>query len=220
MKSMIKNNLLLFGFLLTLLITLGIYSNHFNNPFFFDDSHTIVNNSAITSLENWTTFFTNPETFSSLPANRAYRPMVTFFNAIDYAISGELNPLTYHIHIFFWYIITVLFFLVLMTHLSKKANLVIGISKELSNDLSKFINRKVTNIYNPALDENIYKKRVDKIIIDKRILKKRIILNVGFFEMQKDQITILKAFNDLKKDISNIHLILIGKGSKLGYLKR
>ena len=85
---MIKNNLLLFGFLLTLLITLGIYSNHFNNPFFFDDSHTIVNNSAITSLENWTTFFTNPETFSSLPANRAYRPMVTFFNAIDYAISG------------------------------------------------------------------------------------------------------------------------------------
>ena len=102
----------------------------------------------------------------------------------------------------------------------KKANLVIGISKELSNDLSKFINRKVTNIYNPALDENIYKKRVDKIIIDKRILKKRIILNVGFFEMQKDQITILKAFNDLKKDISNIHLILIGKGSKLGYLKR
>ena len=122
MKSMIKK-LLLIGFLLTLLITLGIYSNHFNNPFFFDDSHTIVNNSAITNLDNWTSFFTNPETFSSLPANRAYRPVVTFLNAIDYAISGELNPLTYHIHIFFWYIITVLLFLVLMIHLSKKANL-------------------------------------------------------------------------------------------------
>ena len=120
---MLKNNLLLFGFLFTILITLGIYFNHFNNPFFFDDSHTIVNNSAITSLDNWTSFFTNPETFSSLPANRAYRPMVTFLNAIDYAISGELNPLTYHIHIFLWYIITVLLFLVLMIHLSKKANL-------------------------------------------------------------------------------------------------
>ncbi len=131
MKSMIKNNLLLLGFLLTLLITLGIYSNHFNNPFFFDDSHTIVNNSAITNLDNWTSFFTNPETFSSLPANRAYRPMVTFLNAIDYAISGELNPLTYHIHIFFWYIITVLLFLVFMTHLSKKANLSIDFKSKI-----------------------------------------------------------------------------------------
>ena len=119
MMSTLKNNVMLIGFLLILLITLLVYTNHFSNPFFFDDSHTIVNNSAITTLENWTSFFTNPETFSSLPANRAYRPMVTFLNAIDYAISGKLSPKTYHIHIFFWYIITILLLLILMTHLYK-----------------------------------------------------------------------------------------------------
>ena len=51
--------------------------------------------------------------------------MVTFLNAVDYAISGELNPTTFHIHIFFWYVITVLLFLILMVHLSKKANLLL-----------------------------------------------------------------------------------------------
>ena len=123
MLSTLKSNILLIGFLFILMITLVVYSNHFYNPFFFDDSHTIVNNSAITSLENWTDFFSNPETFSSLPANRAYRPMVTFLNAVDYSLSGELNSTTFHTHIFFWYVVTVLLFLILMVHLSKKANL-------------------------------------------------------------------------------------------------
>ena len=84
MLSTLKSNILLIGFLFILMVTLGVYSNHFHNPFFFDDSHTIVNYSAITNLENWTDFFSNPETFSSLPANRAYRPMVTLLNAVDY----------------------------------------------------------------------------------------------------------------------------------------
>ena len=125
MLSTLKSNILLIGFLFILMVTLVVYSNHFHNPFFFDDSHTIVNNSAITSLENWTDFFSNPETFSSLPANRAYRPMVTFLNAVDYYLSGELNSTTFHIHIFFWYAVTVLLFLILMVHLLKKANLLL-----------------------------------------------------------------------------------------------
>ena len=122
MLSTIKHNTLLIGFIITVIVTVLVYSNHFHNPFFFDDSHTIVNNSAITTLENWTDFFSNPETFSSLPANRAYRPMVTFLNAVDYSISGELNPTTFHIHIFFWHLVTVFLFLILVVHLSKKAN--------------------------------------------------------------------------------------------------
>jgi tetratricopeptide (TPR) repeat protein len=122
MLSTIKHNTLLIGFIITVIVTVLVYSNHFHNPFFFDDSHTIVNNSAITSLENWTDFFSNPETFSSLPANRAYRPMVTFLNAVDYSISGELNPTTFHIHIFFWHLVTVFLFLILVVHLSKKVN--------------------------------------------------------------------------------------------------
>ena len=57
MLSTIKHNTLLIGFIITVIVTVLVYSNHFHNPFFFDDSHTIVNNSAITTLENWTDFF-------------------------------------------------------------------------------------------------------------------------------------------------------------------
>jgi len=96
----------------------------------------------------------------------------------------------------------------------KKANFVVGISKKLTTDLSKFINKKVELIYNPAMDEQLYKKNSDKVKLSKKILKKNIILNIGFFEDQKDQITILKAFNLLKKEFSDIHLVLIGRGSK------
>ena len=50
-----RNILILTGILfLGLLIT---YSNHFKNGFHFDDSHTIVNNVNIRSIENIPKFF-------------------------------------------------------------------------------------------------------------------------------------------------------------------
>ena len=76
----------------------------------------------------------------------------------------------------------------------KNANAVVGISKILSKDLSKFIKKKVQIIYNPAMDSSIYLKVSNNIKLPKKVFKKKIILNVGFFENQKDQITILKDF--------------------------
>lgn len=111
----------LIGLLIILCFTLFIYSNHFENPFFFDDSHTIVSNSAITTLDNWEAFFTDASTFSSLPANRAYRPMMTLMNAIDYHLAGGLNQRYYHIHIFFWYLVTITLFFVLCNYLFNNA---------------------------------------------------------------------------------------------------
>ena len=73
----------------------------------------------------------------------------------------------------------IIFYLIKYTY--KHANAVVGISKVLSEDLSKFIKKKVNIIYNPALDEKIYAKISDKITLSKNILKKKIILNVGFF---------------------------------------
>lgn len=102
-----------------LTITLLVYLNHFDNPFFFDDTHTISNNESIRSLDNWTSFFTNADTFSSLPANRAYRPMITLMNAIDYAIAGGLNPTYYHYHIFFWFLVLIVLVYILSKHLYK-----------------------------------------------------------------------------------------------------
>ena len=64
------------GLILVLILTSLVYSNHFNNPFFFDDSHTIQSNQAITSLDEWTGFFTDASTFSSLPANRSYLSLI------------------------------------------------------------------------------------------------------------------------------------------------
>tara|TARA_B100000900_G_scaffold363355_1_gene337287 strand:+ start:117 stop:563 length:447 start_codon:yes stop_codon:yes gene_type:complete len=110
------------GLLLILSITTLIYSNHFDNPFFFDDSHTIEGNNAITSLDKWSSFFTDATTFSSLPANRAYRPMMTLMNAIDYSFAGGLDSFYFHLHIFFWYLITIILFFILSNYLYQNAN--------------------------------------------------------------------------------------------------
>ncbi|AXT60798.1 tetratricopeptide repeat protein [Aquimarina sp. AD10] len=99
-----------------LVITFFVYLNHFDNPFFFDDTHTITNNESITNLKNWPSFFTNADTFSSLPANRSYRPMITLMNAIDYSIGGGLYSNYYHYHIFFWFLVLI----ILVFKLSKK----------------------------------------------------------------------------------------------------
>ena len=98
-----------------------------------------------------------------------------------------------------------------------KSDAVVGISKKLSLDLGKYINSKVITIYNPSLENKIIKNnKVKKIQIDRF---KKIILNVGFFEKQKDQITILKSINILKNHYKNFLLILIGKGSEYENLK-
>lgn len=97
--------LLFFG--IAIGIALVTYSNHFTNPFEFDDNHTIVNNLYIRDIHNISTFFSDASTISSLPANQAYRPGLTTLNAIDYWIGGETNPnpLYYHISIFISFIV-------------------------------------------------------------------------------------------------------------------
>ncbi|MFH0867429.1 MAG: tetratricopeptide repeat protein [Bacteroidota bacterium] len=74
------------------------YSNHFSNPFHFDDDHTIVTNVWIRNTENIPKFFIDGTTSSSLPQNQGYRPGVTTLNTIDYWIASkdpfriDLNP--------------------------------------------------------------------------------------------------------------------------------
>ena len=99
-----------------------------------------------------------------------------------------------------------------------QSDAVVGISKKLSLDLQTFINSKVLTIYNPSLENKIIlNNRAQKIKIDK---KKKIILNVGFLEKQKDQLTILKSINILKKFKQNFLLVLIGNGNEYIKLKK
>jgi tetratricopeptide (TPR) repeat protein len=94
------------------LIFLGVfltYSNHFHNSFHFDDSHTIQNNTWIRDLKNIPRFFKDGTTFSSLPTNQSYRPLVTTTLAIDYALGGKLDPFWFHISTFILFLVQGIF---------------------------------------------------------------------------------------------------------------
>lgn len=115
-----KSKLLVVASGLLLLLVL-VYSNHFNNGFYFDDAHTVVDNEYIRDLGNWKLFFTSNETSSTLQTNREYRPIVTLLNAIDYRLAGnQLNSKVFHIHIFFWYVITLFLLFFFIRHLIRK----------------------------------------------------------------------------------------------------
>ena len=108
--------------------------------------------------------------------------------------------------------------LILIKIYYSKSDAVVGISRKLSVDLENFINSKVTTIYNPSLEDKIIRNNKEKKLKIKK--NKKIILNVGFFEKQKDQITILKSISILKNHYKNFLLVLIGRGSEYKNLKR
>src|SRR6266446_5890959 len=79
---------------------LATYANHFHNSFHFDDAHTIENNATIRDLRNIPLFFRDATTFSSLPSNQSYRPLVSTLLAIDYSLGHGLQPFWFHLSIF------------------------------------------------------------------------------------------------------------------------
>jgi len=78
------------------LVVLGAYANSLDNGFHFDDSHVVENNVYIRDLANLPRFFTDARTFSSIPANATYRPIISATLALDYA-RGGLAPRPYHV---------------------------------------------------------------------------------------------------------------------------
>jgi len=79
-----------FDYPVLLLAILAAYANHFHNSFHFDDKHTIVNNASIRELRNIPLFFRDATTFSSLPSNQSYRPLVSTLVAIPSGIRSRL----------------------------------------------------------------------------------------------------------------------------------
>jgi tetratricopeptide (TPR) repeat protein len=87
--------------ILLVIATTAAYSNHFFNSFHFDDSHAIVNNVYIKDIRNIPLFFRDGGTFSSLPTNQSYRPVVTTTLAIDYWLGkGLRNTFYFHLSTF------------------------------------------------------------------------------------------------------------------------
>src|SRR5438132_10197748 len=96
------------GGALLLIALLAAYANHFQNSFHFDDAHTIVNNAAIRELRNIPLFFRDATTFSALPSNQSYRPLVSTLLAIDYRLGGGVQPFWFHLSIFALFVALVL----------------------------------------------------------------------------------------------------------------
>lgn len=108
--------------ILALLALVLTYSNHFHNPFQFDDAHTIETNMAIRKLDIGK-FFTDATTFSTLPANQSYRPGVTTLNAIDHWLGGKEtpDPFYFHLSIFTSFIFIAWLVYLLALHLFRSA---------------------------------------------------------------------------------------------------
>jgi hypothetical protein len=90
-----RNRKILIG--LVLLAVVLTYGNSLENGFHFDDFHTVVDNVAIRSLKNVPRFFTDTTTFSVLPANRTYRPVVSTMLAFDYAMGHGYSLFWFHL---------------------------------------------------------------------------------------------------------------------------
>ena len=106
-----------------------------------------------------------------------------------------------------------------MKYLYHNANFIVGVSKDLSKDLSNLIKKKVVTIYNPGFDKNILKKKTNIKYLKKiSNIKNKIILNVGRFEDQKNQLMLARAFKECSKQI-DATLLFVGYGSKEQILK-
>ena len=84
-----------------LLSVLFAYQHSYDNAFHFDDAHTIVDNPYIRDVSNLGMFFTDgAKTFSSLPTNQVYRPVISAVLAIDYWLSEQFYDNGYDTHIY------------------------------------------------------------------------------------------------------------------------
>lgn len=108
-----KKKTILFLLLLSI-VTVVTYSNHFGNSFHFDDSHTIQNNLFIQDLKNIPLFFKDGTTFSSLPQNQSYRPVVSTSLAFDYWLGKGYDPFYFHLSSFILFLLQgfLMFFLI------------------------------------------------------------------------------------------------------------
>src|SRR5437867_9236885 len=79
------------------MLVLAAYSNSLDNSFHFDDSHVIEDNIFIPDIRNIPRFFTDARTFSSIPTNATYRPIISTTLALDYWVGHGLAPRAFHI---------------------------------------------------------------------------------------------------------------------------
>jgi len=108
------------GGALLLVAILAAYSNHFHNAFHMDDGHAIINNASIRDLRNIPLFFRDATTFSALPSNQSYRPLVSTLVAVDYQLADGLQPFWFHVSNFAFFIALTLLLAFVVHHLLER----------------------------------------------------------------------------------------------------
>ena len=86
---------------LSSLAAFAAYSNSLDGAFALDDWHTIEQNPAVRGLHHIPRYFSDPQTFSVLPANVDYRPVLQATYAVNYAISPEFSGTNFGVPIHF-----------------------------------------------------------------------------------------------------------------------
>jgi tetratricopeptide (TPR) repeat protein len=72
-------------------VAVAAYANAVDGSFHFDDAHAVQENPSIRSLANLGRFFSDVGTFSILPQNQGYRPLLLVTYALTAAVTG-VNP--------------------------------------------------------------------------------------------------------------------------------
>jgi len=108
-----ENRYVLILAFLAFVLLIAAYSNHFHNGFHFDDMHAVVNNLYIRDIHNIPAFFVDPRMYSADPSHWGLRSLVTSSLAVDYWMSGSLDPYWFQMSTFIWHILLciIIFFL-------------------------------------------------------------------------------------------------------------
>jgi Flp pilus assembly protein TadD len=96
------------------------YGNHFHNGFHFDDAHAIVQNTFVRDLKFIPRYFVDATTFSDLPLNQSYRPVLQTTLAIDYRLGGGYNPVAFQLDTFAWYLLQLWLMYVLFVTIAER----------------------------------------------------------------------------------------------------
>jgi protein O-mannosyl-transferase len=83
-------------YLALICLPMAVYLNSLQNPFHYDDIHSIVDNPHIRQLGNIPGFFVDPTLFSAQVGNAMFRPLLLTTFAVNYAISGY-DVWSYHL---------------------------------------------------------------------------------------------------------------------------
>lgn len=98
-----------------------------------------------------------------------------------------------------------IFQLILFKLLFFKLDEIITVSKQAKNTFPKYMQKKIKIINNPV--------QIKHKIIKQKLNNEKTLLNIGRMENQKDHLTLIKIFHQVRKKNKEVKLIIIGNGS-------